>query len=1291
MRTVLSTVLIVITSIVIAAQGRDNWENPLINQVNTEPPRASFFPFADEASADPARPERSALVRSLNGPWQFYFAKDVPEVPKDFHLPDFDRKSWSVIEVPSNWEFEGYGYPHYTNVRYPHPVDPPFIKRDNPVGSYYRQFDIPTDWDGKQIFIHFAGVQSAFRLWINGTEVGYSEGSMTPDEFNITNFVKPGPNSVAVQVFKWSDGSYLEDQDYWRLAGIYRDVYLFATPNVFIRDFFVHTDLDEKYENATLRIEYHLKNNTKGKAGTKTIAYALYNENGRKVASGVAEAGKKLSAGGEEKVITTSQVTNPDKWSAETPNLYRLVIALTDKSGKTEEVISTKIGFRKVELINGLQCINGKPFDIKGTNRHEWHPEKGRAIDEKTMIEDIVLMKRHNINAVRTSHYPNHPTWYRLCDEYGLYLWDEANIENHEIRTTEILTSNPDWQGAYLYRGMSMVERDKNHPSIIAWSMGNESGWGNNFDTLGRAIRHRDPSRLLHYEDSKISKQFKLTGDLVSGYDYISNMYASQAEIEKWAQAKPGRPVVLCEYAHAMGNNGGIQSYWDVINKYDCLQGAFVWDWVDQGILQTTPEGEKYFAYGGDFGDTPNDGNFCLNGLVAADRHVKPTLIEAAKVYQNVWFEPVDLASGKVKITNKYVFTDLRKYKCEYAIQSNGVILSTGTLEKFALPPGNSEVVTFPVNITSPSPGQEFFLTVRFSLKGETSWAPAGHIVAWEQYKIPVETPIRVKKDVNGLSEIETKQTTTDITVSGKNFKVQFDKTRGELTSYVFQGQELIKSSPRLNLWRPPTDNDEADQRGVAVWKMANLDSLKHIPLEVKVFPDRKQKTSINIRHALINTKGELIADVLYEYNILGDGQIVLYTTWNPSEKILYLPKTGLQLLLPEGFDNFSWYGAGPHETYPDRRSSGAVSKYNYTIEQLWENFVQPQENGNRSDIRWCTVSNAKGNGMFITSNRLYNASAYYYTDQNITTARHTPELNKLGTATLNLDYEVAGLGTAKCGPGVLEQYTITPRQERFVFALTPFTSNTPDPVQLSGKAFPEYPINTLAAPAVRTTEADTIVTITLDIPAGAEVFYTLDGTLPGSGKTKYTKPITIAKSVKFMAIANRNIQSSSFIVSKFILVNNIKNMLIKNLPDSSGLPASSLFDLKPGITGKTESWTNFKNTDLDMVLEFYKPLNLKTIGLSCVHDWWNRGFLPSEVSIEVSADGVHYTALKKVTTQTDDHFWSIFTDRLITTNILPNVRYIKIYAKNPMRYPKWFDWALTDINMYIDELILEE
>lgn len=1291
MRMMFSTGLIILTTMIIAAQSHDNWENPLINQVNTEPPRATFFPFTDETSVDLSRPERSALVRSLNGPWQFFFAKDVPEAPKEFYQPGFDRKSWPVIKVPSNWEFEGYGYPHYTNVRYPHPIDPPYIKRDNPVGSYYRQFDIPAEWEGKQIFIHFAGVQSAFRLWVNGSEVGYSEGSMTPDEFNITNYVKPGSNSVAVQVFKWCDGSYLEDQDFWRLAGIYRDVYIFATPSVYIRDFFVHTDLDANYENATLRIEYHLKNNTKSKAGLKTISYALYNENGRKVASSVAEAGKKLMSGGEEKVITTSQVTNPDKWSAETPNLYRLVITLSDKSGKTEEVISTKIGFRKIELINGLQCINGKPFDIKGTNRHEWHPEKGRAIDEKTMIEDILLMKRHNINAVRNSHYPNHPAWYRLCDEYGLYLWDEANIENHEVRNSEILTSNPDWQNAYLYRGMSMVERDKNHPSVIVWSMGNESGWGTNFDTLGKAIRYRDPSRLLHYEDSKISKQFKLSGDLVSGYDFISNMYASQADIEKWALAKPDRPIVLCEYAHAMGNNGGIQSYWDIINKYECLQGAFVWDWVDQGILQTTPEGEKYFAYGGDFGDTPNDGNFCLNGLVAADRHIKPTLTEAAKVYQNVWFEPVDLSAGKIKITNKFVFTDLRKFKCEYLIQSNGTILSSGTLEKFTLAPGNSEIVTIPLSISQSLPGQEFFLTIRFSLKGETNWAPTGHIVAWEQFRLALETPALPRKDVTGVPNLETLQTNSEITVTGKNFKVQFDKIRGELISYSFQGQELIKSSPRLNLWRPPTDNDEADQRGVPIWKMANLDSLKHLPVEVKVFTDRKQKTSINIRQALVNTKGELIADVLYEYNILGDGQIILYTTWNPSEKIIYLPKTGLQLTLPEGFDNFSWNGAGPHETYPDRRASGAVSVYNYAIDQLWENFVQPQENGNRSDIRWCTVSDIKGNGMFITSNQLFNASAYYYSDENITIARHTPDLKKLKFATLNLDYKVAGLGTAKCGPGVLEQFTISPRQERFVFSITPFANNSPTPVTLAGKAFPEYPINTLASPIVHTTETDTQVTITLQNPAGADVFYTLDGTLPGPGRTKYTNPVTIGKSAKFMAIANRNIQSSSFFTSKYIQVNNIKNLDIKYLPDTSGMPVKSLFDLKPGVTGKTESWVRFKNTDLDISIEFYKPINLKTIGLSCVHDWWNRGFLPSEVNIEVSSDGVHYTLLETITTQTDDHFWSVFTTRLTTSNSISNIRYLKIRAKNPMRYPKWFDWSLTDINMYFDEIILEE
>ncbi len=615
------------------AQHKD-WEDQSVIGSNKERPHATYIPYQDRQSALSFDRTRSENYKSLNGTWKFHWVPDDDQRPKDFFLPAFDASGWDTIPVPSNWQILGYGTPIYTNVVHPFPPEPPYIRRDNPVGSYIRDFEVPEKWSGKQVFIHFDGVQSAFYIWVNGQLAGYSQGSMTPAEFNLTRFLQNGKNKLAVQVFRWSDGSYLEDQDFWRLSGIYRDVYLFATPDLHIRDFRVETPLNEDYTAARLRVNLRITNHAYERSAPQRILFSLLDASGKEVFSRSEAFGQQIGYNQETGMAMEEEIPHPRLWSAEKPNLYKLVIELQDEKGRTAEVIPVRVGFRDVKLKGGNLLVNGKAVYIKGTDRHEINPTAGRVLTREIMEKDIFLMKQNNINAVRTSHYPNQPLWYDLCDIYGIYLWDEANVESHGTRPK--LPMDPSWKEAFVDRAVSMEGRDKNHPSVVVWSLGNENGFGQNIQAEADTLRALDGTRLIHYDDRN---DRTAQNPLPSYFDIISNMYATPAEMEMLTAEDTTRPVILCEYAHAMGNSvGGLKDYWDAIYSHPRMQGAFVWDWVDQGLEKTTADGRKYWAYGGDFGDTPNDNSFCINGLIYPDRTTKPQLAEVKRLYQNVRF-----------------------------------------------------------------------------------------------------------------------------------------------------------------------------------------------------------------------------------------------------------------------------------------------------------------------------------------------------------------------------------------------------------------------------------------------------------------------------------------------------------------------------------------------------------------------------------------------------------------------------------------------------------------------------
>ena len=678
---------------VLADDNPPDWENPAVFARNTEPPHATLFPFVDEQSALASRASESPWYESLNGKWKFRWSKTADRRPKEFYQPSYDVSGWEEINVPANWEFEGYDTPIYTNSRYPHPPHPPKVGRLwQPVGSYRRTFELPTDWQSREVFIHFDGIMSAGYVWINGQMVGYHEDSMTPAEFNITKYLKPGSNDVAVEVYRWSDGSYLEDQDMWRLSGIYRDVYLVARPQVFIHDFFVRTDFDDDYRDALLTVSVIVRDMNPDRGGRYSVDAKLFDPDGKPVSDGQFELRFKTASNGklsgDNKRVT---IHEPMHWTAETPNLYRLVLTLKDAEGKAIESVATRVGFREVEIRDGRFLVNGMPVLIRGTNRHEHDPDHGRTVSEQRMIQDIKLMKQNNFNSVRTSHYPNHPRWYELCDEYGLYLIDEANLETHELGFGRVNFpgDRKEWFAPCVARMVDMVHRDKNHPSIVMWSLGNEAGGGETFTHMRQATLAIDDTRPIHYQnDNRYA-------------DVLGIFYPRPESLERLGQEEHDkRPIVLTEYAHMMGNSGGnFAEYWEVMERYPKYAGAYIWDWVDQGIRKHTGREEEYWAYGGDFGDLPNDTNFCFNGLVSADRTPNPHLYEVKKVQQWVKFAAEDAAAGRFRITNKYEFQNLSGFGLHWRLEGDGKLLQEGSQPAPDLAPGAATTVELPVQL----------------------------------------------------------------------------------------------------------------------------------------------------------------------------------------------------------------------------------------------------------------------------------------------------------------------------------------------------------------------------------------------------------------------------------------------------------------------------------------------------------------------------------------------------------------------------------------------------------------
>ncbi|MEK6793416.1 MAG: glycoside hydrolase family 2 TIM barrel-domain containing protein [Spirochaetota bacterium] len=1000
----------------------NDWENESITGINRLPPHAELIPYDDAATA--LRREKSPWQLSLNGRWKFHYAASPSHVDDAFTSAAFDDTSWGSIPVPSNWQMHGYGRPHYTNVVNPFPLDPPYVPTENPTGCYRRCFMLPENFSGRSIRIMFRGVDSAFYLWVNGTKIGFSKGSRLPAEFDITDVVHGGENTIAVMVMQWSDGTYLEDQDMWYLSGIFRDVYITAYPKVDVRDAFITSSIDAA-GNGVLSIDASISNDTASDVG-HTITAELFDGISAVKACTVA---CKTKAHEMETFHFTLCIPKPKCWSAETPHRYTLLLPMHDKNGEVTSVRSIRTGFRTIAIQNGQIHVNGRPVFFRGVNRHEIHPDLGRAVTYASMIEDILLMKRHNINAVRTSHYANDPRFYDLCDEYGIYLIAETDLETHAFGYAAGKNPSmwPHWEHAFVDRMERMVESYKNHPSIIFWSLGNESGFGCNHEAMARWTKSRDATRLIHYEQDQTEKVV----------DVISRMYATPEQCrELAAKYNFAKPMVLCEYLHAMGTGmGGLTEYVKVFDEVPQVQGGFIWQWADHGLRKTLPDGRTFFAYGGDFGDEPNDGHFHCGGLVHSDRRVKPALLEYKAAMAPI---RASLVGNTIVIENRYDFLSLDHLCASWTLLADGKETASGTL---TIPPTASRTSSTAAMPDIPdTDGTERFLIVRFAHKAAERWAEAGHEIA--RMELPLGgTFIRAKKRTGAVSIQKEKNIIRCRTASGE---AVFDTANGVLSRWMHEGEDFISAGPRFNCYRAPIDHDRPFDRynGMAkLWQDARLHQLMHRTESCDAVIDNDTAV-ISIRTRAAPPVHRFGFNCEYRYTVHGDGSIDIAVAGTPEgEGIPHLPRLGLIMTLPAAYGNVHWYGRGPHESYADMKRSACIGTYTRTVNAMFEPNIRPQECANHEDTRYAVLSADRGNGIRIDG--MFGFAAYRYTLTDLAAARHPYDLVPRDDITLLLDHRQCGVGAGSLGPAVLEAYRIQPAAFSFSITLSPISAGS--------------------------------------------------------------------------------------------------------------------------------------------------------------------------------------------------------------------------------------------------------
>ncbi|KQV95057.1 glycoside hydrolase family 2 TIM barrel-domain containing protein [Pelomonas sp. Root1237] len=956
---------------------RPDWENPAVYARGKLPAAATHFPFESREAALAGNPARSTRYQTLDGLWSFSFSPSSDDVPSGFEKPGYDISGWKTIKVPAMWQAEGYDQARYNNITYPFPANRPLIPHaTNPVGSYRRSFEVPANWSAQDVILHIGAAGSAYRVWVNGVEAGYSEDSKLPSEFDITALLKPGQkNVVAMQIHRWSDGSYLEDQDFWRVSGIERSVYLKAVPRTRLTDLFVHAGLDKDYRDGALSVDVALT------ARTQPLTLRMSLLEGDKV---VLTRTAAVAAGAARTETLSAPVPGVRPWTAETPNLYTLLVEVLDADGRLIQATPQRIGFRTVEIRKGLVMVNGRPIVIRGVNRHEHDPETFHVMSEASMRRDIELMKRNNINAVRTSHYPNAELWYALADEYGLYVMDEANIESHaymgyghqhpELRAKIQLGFDPAWEGAHVSRVLNMVERDKNHPSVIFWSLGNEAGLGPNFEKAAAQARQRDPSRLISYLGWGTVDWRHEPNAYV---DIYAPMYDDIEKMVDWA-TDPTRtqPMIQCEYAHMQGNSGGnFKDYWDTIYKYEKLQGGFIWDWVDQSMYRTTKDGRRYWGDGGEYGPNPGGDIEFGDGLIQPDRTPNPHVYEVQKVYSPIQFEAFDPASATVTVRNRHDFRDLSGFAFEWALLENGVAIASGPLPGLSTAARATQKLQLPLSNVRRKPGAEYLVTVRARARaGAVPLTPEGYVVGWEQFAL---TPPVIASAPPAKGTVELKESADAVVLSAAGATLTLDRKTGLLTGYGKAGAPLL-SGGQPNFVRAETDNDTltgtvAQQ---APWKVMTRErqvrgiASRHLP---------GGGAEVVVDHRL----GAGAARFVTTYTMRGDGSVDVAGVLTPLKSDLPPPvRVGLWFDMSLDLTTVTWYGRGPHESYVDRKTGAAVGLWRGAVAEQNHDYMRPQDTGNKVDVRWLEISGG-GRGLRVEGQQLLmaNALAFPYTD----------------------------------------------------------------------------------------------------------------------------------------------------------------------------------------------------------------------------------------------------------------------------------------------------------------------
>ncbi|MBD1557509.1 beta-galactosidase subunit alpha [Vibrio sp. S9_S30] len=1005
----------------------NNWENIHKLQQNRLPPRSYFFAYRSFQQAKTFDREQSDHFLLLSGQWQFKFFTHPLLVPESFYCTY--QHQWADIPVPSMWQLEGHGKLQYTDEGFPFPIDPPYVPTDNPTGAYQRTFHLDESWKNKRTLIRFDGVETYFEVYVNGQWVGFSKGSRLSAEFDISNFIHvEGENLLSVRVMQWADSTYIEDQDMWWSAGIFRDVYLIGQSLLHVSDFTVTTQFDADYRDATLRCQFELENLSS--PSKVLIEYALIDQ-AEEIHSGTTDV---IAINKEATDCFEIKVTNPEKWNAENPYLYLLVITVKSVSGDVLEVIPQRVGFRDICVKDGLFYVNDQYLMLHGVNRHDNDPVKGRAVSIERVKNDLLLMKQHNINAVRTAHYPNDPRFYELCDVIGLFVMAETDVESHGFANAgkpNFITDDPLWEPVFVERIERHIHAQKNHPSIIMWSLGNESGYGCNIRAMCAAAKAIDETRLIHYEEDR-------DGEVV---DVISTMYTRVPLMNALGEFPHPKPRILCEYAHAMGNGpGGLTEYQHVFYRHPSIQGHFVWEWCDHGILSHTDSGEVFYKYGGDFGDYPNNYNFCLDGLIYSDQTPGPGLKEYKQVIAPIKMASVDPRSGRFIVSNRFWFSDINDFTFIADIRAEGESVSTFTFKVNELPANSERQITLDLSfdsLTSVIGDREAFINISIVKDTPTAYSQANHEVAVYQFQLCENEAKQTTFTRSHSSELQLIESRLNYLIKGLGFSMNFSKVNGKLTSWCVNGNELLATSPTLNFFKPVIDNHRPnyDQH----WKPTHLDIMQEHFRSIKA-EEVKGNIEITTESIIAPPVFDFGVRCRYRFQISPHGQLNIELQGERYGEYPHpIAVIGLEIGIDKTLQHVQYYGRGPEENYQDSMQANIIDVYHSTVDDMFEHYPFPQNNGNRQDVRWTAFSSALGHGIAIKPQQVINFSAWRYSSKNLHDAQHTPDLQQSPYITLNLDHQVMGLGSNSWGSEVLDSYRVYLDQFQYGFTIIPF------------------------------------------------------------------------------------------------------------------------------------------------------------------------------------------------------------------------------------------------------------